>query len=613
MKHIVIGTAGHIDHGKTAIIKALSGFEGDTTNQEKSRGITINLSFSSMQNEEKNIAFIDVPGHEKLIKNMIAGAFGFDACLFVIDVNEGIMPQSIEHLEILNLLEVGNIVISLSKCDLATQEVIDKQILDITNFMEKYKNIKIQSIIATSIYDVASIDKLKKELFLVEKVQKKSNGLFRYYIDRSFNLPGIGSVFTGTILDGEVKIGDKIFLTDYEKEVIIKNIQVHDEDVQRAFTSQRVAINIKNTKIPIKKNMLFSKKGYLRGFYIIDVFFQSITDKVINHNSEITFYIGTKKLEAKILLFDNNQSLKSGFARVEFKEKVFSVYNEAFIISVSNRIIAGGHILNPINEPIKKKKKIELLRALQASNFKEVFSILINAHKKGFGLISSNQRFGLNHNEALDIAKDIEDIFIDKPNLVIYPLSTQEYLEEIILGIYTKNQFALLSAKSIAFKIKWATENIINHCLESLVKKNIIVLENGIYKNVNLKIDDIDNLIQDKIYDILLKSENSPQAPYNIYDDLDIDRLKGDNALKKLTSSKKVTRLAHNLFVANVNLTKLMGELREIIKKETYLDISIFKKHYDLSRKYIISYLEHLDKYGDIVSDGRKREILKNV
>ena len=613
MKHIVIGTAGHIDHGKTAIIKALSGFEGDSSNQEKERGITINLSFSSIQNEQKNIAFIDVPGHEKLIKNMIAGAFGFDACLFVIDVNEGIMPQSVEHLEILNLLGVRHIVISLNKCDLATQEIIDKQILDIRNFMKKYTNIEITGVIATSIYDKSSIDALKKELFLIEKVQKKSNSLFRYYIDRSFNLSGVGSVFTGTILDGEIKVGDKIFLTDYEKEVIIKNLQVHDKNVDIAFPSQRVAINIKNTKIPIKKNMLFSKKGFLRGFYFIDVFFQSISGKKIKHNSNIIFYIGTKKLEAKILLFDNEQNVQSAFARIEFKEKVFSVYYETFIISISNRVIAGGKVLNPINDPIKKKKKIKLLEFLQVANFKEVFKILIDSHKKGFGLISSHQRFGLNHNEALDIAQDIDDIFIDKANLVIYPLSTQKDLEEMILAIYTKNQFALLSAKSIAFKIKWASESIIQYCLESLAKKNLIMEESGIYRNTNINIDDIDNLIQNKIYDILLKSDNAPQAPYNIYDDLDIDRLKGDNALKKLTSSKKVTRLAHNLFVANVNLSKLMGELRGIIKEEGYLDISIFKKHYDLSRKYIISYLEHLDKYGDIVSNGLKRELFKNV
>jgi selenocysteine-specific elongation factor len=613
MKHIVIGTAGHIDHGKTALIKALSGFDGDTTLEEKSRGITINLSFSYIQNEQKNIAFIDVPGHEKLIKNMIAGAFGFDASLVIIDANEGIMPQSIEHLEILNLLEVKHIIIALTKSDLVSKEIINKQVLYITEFMKRYKNLIVKSIIPTSIYDEKSIEILKKELFLLEKNQKKSNGLFRYYVDRSFSLSGIGSVLTGTILDGEIKVLDKIFLTDFKKEVVIKNIQVHDKDVSTAFASQRVAINLKNTKIPLKKNMLFSKKGFLRGFYIVDVFFQSIGDKILKHNSKITFYIGTKKLEAKILLFDNTKTLKNGFARVEFKEEIFSVYNEPFIISISNRIIAGGKILNPINDPIKKQKKTKLLDALYHSNFIEAFKILIDSHKKGFGLISSNQRFGLNHNEALDITKDINDIFIDKTNLVIYPVSTQKELEEMILSIYKKNQFAMLSAKSIAFKIIWASENIIQYALDILAKRDLIILDNGIYRNTNIKIDDIDILIQDKIYDILLKSEHSPKAPYNIYDDLDIDRVKGDNALKKLTASKKVTRLAHNLFVANINLTTLMKELREIIKKEGYLDISIFKKYYNLSRKYAISYLENLDKYGDIVKDGTKRKLVNNV
>ena len=128
MRHIIIGTAGHIDHGKTALIKALTGYDGDTLEEEKRRGITINLSFSSMQSHTTNIAFIDVPGHEKLVKNMIAGAFGFDASLVVVDANEGLMPQTIEHLQILDLLEVPNIIIALTKSDLVNSEIIDNQI-----------------------------------------------------------------------------------------------------------------------------------------------------------------------------------------------------------------------------------------------------------------------------------------------------------------------------------------------------------------------------------------------------------------------------------------------------------------------------------------------------
>ena len=157
MEYIIVGTAGHVDHGKTALITALTGFEGDSLEEEIRRGITINLSFSSMQNEAKNVAFIDVPGHEKLLKNMISGAFGFDASLVVVDANEGIMPQTKEHLEILNLLHVKNIIVALTKKDLATETVIEGRKYEIIEHFKTLKNLHLSEIIPVSVYEPQSI------------------------------------------------------------------------------------------------------------------------------------------------------------------------------------------------------------------------------------------------------------------------------------------------------------------------------------------------------------------------------------------------------------------------------------------------------------------------
>jgi selenocysteine-specific elongation factor len=607
VRHIIVGTAGHIDHGKTALIKALSGFEGDTLEEEKRRGITINLSFSNLQNEDTNIAFIDVPGHEKLIKNMIAGAFGFDASMVVIDANEGIMPQTNEHLEILNLLRVQNIIIALTKSDLANKEIIAKKLKQIPKYLENFPNLNLKAIVAVSIYDQNSIENLKKELFSLPTIEKRSNGLFRYYVDRNFSLPGIGSVVTGTVLDGEVSVGDKIFIAEKGVETTIKNIQVHEQDVKKAYTSQRAALNLQNPKNSLKKGLLLSKKGYIRGFNSADVWCESISNHKIKHNTRVIFYVGTKQIEAKILLYENADEIENGFARVQFKDKIFLVFDEPFIISNGGRVVAGGRVLNPINDPIKKKTKLPLLKALKEKDYKNAFKILINSHKKGFGLISSNQRFGLNHDEALAVAKEIEDIFVDEKELVLYPSYTKDELIKTISKIYDKNQYALLSAKSLSLKIKWASESLIDAVLKKMCSDGILVLTDGIYKNANIKIDDMETLIQDKIYDILRKDGITPKAPYNIYDELDIDRKMGDNALKKLTTAKKVVRLAHNLFVTYENLTKLMTSLKNIIKNEGFIDIATFKKHYNISRKYLIAYLEHLDKYSDIKKDGTKR------
>ncbi len=183
MSNIIIGTAGHIDHGKTALIRALNGFEGDSTNEEKERGITIDLSFSNMSKGQQNIAFIDVPGHEKLVKNMIAGAFGFDYVMLVVSAFEGIKPQTIEHIEIINLLGLKEIIVVLTKKDLVTSEELELKKEEILEFLGNF-DFEIKFISEVSIYDESSIDRLKNQLFSINNSTKEEENFFRFYVDR---------------------------------------------------------------------------------------------------------------------------------------------------------------------------------------------------------------------------------------------------------------------------------------------------------------------------------------------------------------------------------------------------------------------------------------------
>ncbi len=611
MRHIIVGTAGHIDHGKTALIEALSGFKGDTLSEEKRRGITIDLSFSNLQNRDTNVAFIDVPGHEKLLKNMIAGAFGFDACMVVVDANEGLMPQSIEHLEILNLLKVGNIIIALTKCDLVDelrQKTAEKEIRE---YLKTLSNLKIYDFIPVSIYDSNSIEKLKNSLFSLPLKKKKSSGLFRYYVDRSFSLAGVGQVVTGTVLDGEIKTTQRVFAPELNSEFKIKNLQVHDRDVQTASISQRTAINLQgNSKKPLKRGTLLCKKGFIKGFESVDVWIECIGSSEIKHNSTLHIFVGTKQIEAKILFLQNIKSAKEGFATLHFKQKLFLVHNEPFIVSSGGRTVGGGKVLNPINDPLKKRVKLELLKALKDDALSDAFSLLCSFHKRGFGLISSNQRFGLDHKDAINLASKIPNVFVDEKNLVIYPSSIKEDLKDIIRNIYRKNEYALLSANSLSTKLKWASNTLLQVVLDELCIQEFLSLENGIYKNTNIQIDNIDKHIEETIYKILQNSLHIPPAPYNIYDDLDIDRKAGDNALKKLTKAKRVVRLAHNIFVDANALGKIISSLREIMANEGFVDVLSFKKHFDMSRKYLVAYLDYLDNFDDIKKEDNRRYLV---
>lgn len=608
MNYSIVGTAGHVDHGKTALITALTGFEGDTLEEEKRRGITINLSFSSMQNDETNVAFIDVPGHEKLLKNMIAGAFGFDAALVVVDANEGMMPQTKEHLEILNLLHVKHILIALTKKDLATPEMLEQRKFEIVEHFKHLSHLHLLEIIPVSIYDATSIETLRQALYALPYVPKKSNGLFRYYVDRSFSIAGAGTVVTGTVLDGTIKVGEKLYAPEIEKEFVIRNLQVHDTDVPLALSSQRTAINLQSAqKTSFEKGVLLCKKGFIRGFDVADVWIEGIGGHTLKHNAKINLFVGTKQVEARILFLEGEESMEKGFAKLQFSKPLFLVYDEPFIVCASGRTIGGGRVLNPINDPMKKKLKLELLKALNEKNFKAAFSLLVEMHKRGFGLISSNQRFGLNHDEAIAIAKEMEGIFVDEKGLVLYPLETKKELEAIIKAIYVKNTYALLSANSLSLKLKWASTSFVESVLKELCEKNVLAFHNGVYKNPHIDVDNIESMIEERIYDIISKAQYTPDAPYNIYDELDIDREMGDNALKSLTRAKKVVRLEHNLFIATTHLSAIIAKMREIMRNENGIDIQSFRNHFEMSRKYLVAYLDYLDQFDDVKKEGHKR------
>lgn len=610
MSNIIIGTCGHIDHGKTSLIKALNGFDGDSTKEEKERGITIDLSFSNISRGEKNIAFIDVPGHERLVKNMIAGAFGFDSVLIVVSASEGIKPQTIEHLEILKLLGVKDAILILSKKDLISSEELEKRLQDIKEFVASYEfDIKLS--MGVSVFDEDSIEELKDRLFSLEPSKKPEENFFRYYVDRVFSLKGAGTVVTGSVLGKPIAVDEKLFICDLQKEIRVKNLQVHDENVEVANISNRAAINISGLDAKsVSRGFLISKKGYLRGFKSIDISFVSIGDKALHHNRNYTIYIGSKRVDAKVLLFNSQDSLQSGFANIKADEDIFSIFGEKIIIRDGNVSVAGGVVLNPISDPMKKHQKLLLLDALEIKDITKAYEILTEVHKKGLGLISSAQRFALSHSDALKAAKELKNSFIDEKELVIYPLSTKKTIYENIKKIYTKNQYALLSNASIKLRLKWASEGFIGVVLNELVEEGFLIKDANLYRNSEIK-EDFTSSLQNIVLERLEKESFAPTAPYNIYDDLDLDRKMGDDILKALCAKKQVIRLQHNIFMHHISLSMIVESMKSIIKEDGFVDIANLKERYDLSRKYLIAYLEYLDNFSDIAKDGNKRVFFK--
>lgn len=611
MSNILIATAGHIDHGKTALIQALNGFNGDSTKEEMSRKITIDLSFSNLKNGEQNISFIDVPGHENLLKTMISGAFSIDVSLLVIASNEGLKPQSIEHIKVLNYLGIRSIIIVITKCDLVNKERALSVLENIKKFLKDYENLDILQSFFVSIKDEKSIKDLKNYLFTLKPRERDINGVLRYYVDRAFILKGIGVVATGSIISGTLNRGEKLFNYDKQKELSAKSLQIHGSLTQSACACERLAINLSGCELKeLNKGDFISKKGYFRGFKELDC----VIFGEIYHNENVLFCIGTKQVNAKILLLNPKSDDKickenKNYATIKLENAVFASFSEPFVLLSLGRVIAGGKVLNPISEPLKKGVKTELLKALESKNFLKAFELLKSAHKNGFGLISSEQRFSLSHENALNIAKSLNNAIIDENALNIYDISAKERVKSYIKFLLQKNEFAIFSATSISLKLPWASAFLAQICIDEM--SEILSKNDGVYTKKGVDFSKLKKRIEDEILAILDTQGLSPQAPYNIYDYLEIDRASGDNALKRLCANGVAIRLAHNLFISAKHLNIALLKLKELIKKDGYVNVATAKNALNLSRKYIIAYLEALDKDENIAKNGTDR-VFKN-
>ncbi|EAH5553358.1 selenocysteine-specific translation elongation factor [Campylobacter upsaliensis] len=594
---LIIGTAGHIDHGKTSLIKALNGFEGDTLKEEQERQITLSLSFSSLEKEGKKLSFIDTPGHKDLLKTMISGAFALNACLFVVDINEGLKAQSLEHLSVLELLGVKDLILVLNKCDLC--EDIDAKTKEIAAQL----SLKPLKIFHTSVRSNLGIESLKNYLFSLQEKESKE-AIFHFYIDRVFSLKGVGTIVTGSLNEGEIALKEKIICLDTQKELIVKNIQNHDSNLDQIKAPARVALSLNCDYKNLQKGFLLSKKGFFKPFLQIEAYVKA--PNLANQN--YVFCVGTKQLEAKIHIL---KELKVGeyYAEIRFKKPMYLCFDERFILLENARVKGGGVVLNPVSEPLNKELKLRLLDLLLNKDFLSAFDLLKNAHKKGFGLLSSYQRFKLSHTQALNIANNLQNAFIDEKNYNIYDTSSINLLQNSIHKILAKNPYAMLSAHSLALRNVWASEALCAFALQNMPNLDF---KEGIFFKKGVEFEKLQEKNSNALYEKIKAQALQVEAPYNLYESLELDRKSGDLMLKKLTKEGLVVRLAHNLFVDKATLLNFKEELLNLLKN-TSLDVQTMKNKFNFSRKYAIAYLEYLDLDERIIKKDEKRFLKSNI
>ena len=393
MKNIIIGTAGHVDHGKTRLIKALSGIDTDRLEEEKKRGITIELGFAHIPNDAGyNIGVIDVPGHEKFIKNMLAGIGGIDFVLFVVAADEGIMPQTREHFEILQALGIDDGIIAITKTDMVDEEWLELVQEDIRDYVEG-SFLEGKPMIPVSAKSGANIDLLKEEI--IRKCDRESKRIeapemFRLPVDRVFTKSGFGTVVTGTLMDGTCSLNDEVHVFPEETPAKIRGIQTYGNDVEQAVAGQRTAINLSGVrKEDIRRGDVIAAKGAVSVTGMLDVklkIFDS-SERMVLNNSRVHLYCGSKEVLTKVILMDRDALSAGEEAYVQFRleEPIAVRRGDRFIIRFYSPIITigGGQILDAVPEKHKRNREnvLEGFRTLESGNVSDIFVLKTGGHK----------------------------------------------------------------------------------------------------------------------------------------------------------------------------------------------------------------------------------------
>ena len=395
MRHVVWGTAGHIDHGKTSLIRAVTGIDTDRLKEEKKRGITIELGFASLDLPGgQRLGIVDVPGHEKFVKNMVAGATGIDLVAMIIAADEGVMPQTREHMEICTLLGVEYGLVAVTKIDMVDEEWLELVIDDISGFtqgtfLEDQPVLPVSSVTGQGIQAFAeTLDTISAQI-----PERPPSNIFRLPIDRVFTMKGFGTVITGTLVSGQIQVGDTIMIYPSAITSKVRGLQVHNQRVEQASSGLRTAINFQGLeKAAVNRGEVLSTPGTLKPSYMVDgaIHYLSSNKKPLKNRTQVRFHTGTSEIMGNIILIDR-EALDPGqatVAQIRLDTPVALVKDDRYVIRSYSpvRTIGGGKVINPI--PLKHKRHntdiITGLEKLAAAAPEE--AVQLNIAACGFGL-----------------------------------------------------------------------------------------------------------------------------------------------------------------------------------------------------------------------------------
>jgi selenocysteine-specific elongation factor len=633
MKQIILGTAGHIDHGKTSLIKTLTGIDTDRLKEEKERGITIELGFAHLGLPGgKLLGIVDVPGHEKFVKNMVAGATGIDIVALVIAADEGVMPQTREHLEICELLKIRYGLVVLTKIDMVDSEMLELAREDVTEyladtFLANAPIIEVSSLTGQGIEDlVQALDKL------VQDIPDRDMGqFFRLPIDRVFTMKGFGTVITGTTISGKIRTGDEITIYPRGTNARIRGIHVHNKEVTEVHAGLRTAINLQGTeRAVLSRGDIVATKDSLRTTYMVDVLLDLLPSapRKLKNRAKVRFHNGTSEVISTLVLLDRDELSpgESCLAQIRLDQPTTLLRGDRYVLRSYSpvRTIGGGEVLNPLPKKKKRFSKTVLseLKGLQEGELKEVIELFVSMGRFQ-GLEEVELSFMANtHKKKLDetltaLKAQKKIIQYDRERKVlIHETFLKKAREEIVETISRyHNEFPLKTGLlKEELRSRTAGKNspkLFNHIINQLARDGTIVLEK---ESVRLKDHQVilaqdQKKVRNKLEETYLKSGLQP--PY--FKEIK-DNFTGDSAAEVLDVMLKdgvLLKVKEDLYFHNEAVDNLRERLVRFLKAHGEITTPQFKDMTGVSRKFVIPLIEYFDKSQITVRVGDSR-VLRN-
>jgi len=631
VKSIIVGTAGHIDHGKTALVKALTGIDADRLEEEKRRGITIDLGFAHMDlpganGETLRLGFVDVPGHERFVRNMLAGVGGIDLVLLVIAADESIKPQTREHFDILQLIGVKRGITVLTKSDTVDAETLDVVRMEVEEFLRgTFLETSKSSVVAVSALTGAGLEDLKRALVAAagEVEPRDSQALARLPIDRVFTMKGFGTVVTGTLISGTIRKDEELQVFPTGRRVRVRGVQVHGQGADAAVAGQRTALNLTGASTEdLARGMTLALPNTFVATRRADVKLSLLPSapRPLKNRSRVHFHSNTMETVAELRLYGDSQLPpgQAAFARVLLPETALLLPGDRFIIRQFSPVmtIGGGIVLDAAAARLTQSD--EFLRVVSQDNVEEMLTMRIRRRgQSGISFLELIAETGLTRGAIesglANALREVRCLRIGDLLLAAEQLNPLKIsMERTIKDFHNTNPLEPgITKESLREKVR-ASQAILERALEELVRDHEIEVAGDLVRlagrGVVMKDEEAES--KRKIEDAFASAGLRVPALDQVIAALPVDKSRAQKIVTLLLREKMLIKVSQELVFHRSALEELRRLMKEEKPKSSKIDVVRFKELTGVSRKYAIPLLEYLDRERVTRRVGDTREIL---